>query len=189
MGSQRKWQKKSLEHCCPKGSQKNLPFTYCAPSTLLRKPSFAITARKIWIYFKNRRSTSKMKNKCRGPFKTFTTLHLVSPKSKCISWDSPFKEKIEEEEEISFKMKTWLPVSVSVRHLKPERNVSVQERQSKKKYQIVYGLSVNKYVEYGGGWWGGGVKAIWKSIVDFWKERRKCIFPHLAKMREFSVEI
>jgi hypothetical protein len=88
----------------------------------------------------------------------------MSPKSKCISRDRPFKEKNEEEDEISFKIITM--VRVSVRHLKPERNVSVQERQSRKKYQIVNSLSVNKYVEYGGGW-GGGVKAIWKSIVDF----------------------
>jgi hypothetical protein len=79
----------------------------------------------------------------------------MSPKSKCISRDRPFKEKNEEEDEISFKMKTTM-VSVSVRDLKPERNVSVQERQSKKKYQIVNSLSVNKYVEYGGGWGRGG---------------------------------
>jgi len=90
----------------------------------------------------------------------------MSPKSKCISRDRPFKEKNEEEDEISFKMKTM--VNVSVRHLKPERNVPVQDRQSRKKYQVFNSLSVNKYVEKGGGGGGGGgVKAIWKSIVDF----------------------
>jgi hypothetical protein len=78
----------------------------------------------------------------------------MSPKSNCISRDRPFKEKNEEEDEISFKMKTM--VNVSVRHLKPERNVSVQERQSRKKYQIFNSLSVNKYVEYGEGVEGGG---------------------------------
>ncbi len=105
-----------LVPCC-------LPFTYYAPPKLLRKPTFEISARKIQIFFKNRRSTSKMK-KMPWPFLGLKIFPSRVTKSKCISRDRPFKEKNEEEDEISFKMKTM--VSVSVRHLKPERNVSVQ---------------------------------------------------------------
>jgi hypothetical protein len=65
--------------------------------------------------------------------------------------------------------------------LKPERNVSVQDTQSRKKYQIVNSLSVNKYVEYGGGWGRGGGESNLEKHCGFLKRKEKVHFPPSRK--------
>ncbi len=65
--------------------------------------------------------------------------------------------------------------------MKPERNVSVQDTQSRKKYQIVNSLSVNKYVEYGGGWGRGGGESNLEKHCGFLKRKEKVHFPPSRK--------